>query len=113
MNVTSGEFFGLFGAEFASESIARTPMAVSGTLSNFHVGVDGGTAAGKNWILTVRKNGANTSVTCTVVGPATTCSDSTHTASFNAGEDLSISIVASGGPGSKPMSWSAKYTPAP
>lgn len=46
-------------------------------------------------VLTVRANGADTAVTCTITGAGTTCSDTTHTGTSTAGGTVSVSVVTS------------------
>lgn len=47
--------------------------------------------------ITVRKNGADTSITCTLTGVATTCNDTSNTATLSAGDRVSFKAVASAG----------------
>lgn len=45
---------------------------------------------GDTWTLTVRVNGVNTALTCAMTQPATTCNDTTHTATATAGQGIAI-----------------------
>jgi hypothetical protein len=55
------------------------------------------TAGGATCTLTLRKNGSNTSVTCSIAIGAGTASDLVNTASFAAGDRLSVFVVQGGG----------------
>lgn len=48
-------------------------------------------------VVTVRKNSADSALTCTISAAATTCSDTTNTFAVSAGNRLSISSVSSAG----------------
>jgi hypothetical protein len=66
------------------------PVPVSGTLSNLYVNIRIEAGTGNSWTFTVLKNKGATPLTCTMTNPAVTCSDTTHTASFNAGDTLEL-----------------------
>jgi hypothetical protein len=84
-------------------------IPTAGTVKNFYVLAQQGPGTGNSWTMTLRKNGANTSVTCTISNLATQCSDTTHTAVFAAGDLISIGITGDGG--AKPGVWSAVFGP--
>jgi hypothetical protein len=98
----------------ATESLVQQEMTVAGTLSQFRIRL--AAAAGGNgtsYLFTVRKNGAATSVTCTATAAATSCSDTTNSVTFAAGDLLSIEADPST---SQPtdnleVRWTAKYAP--
>jgi hypothetical protein len=97
-----------------TESNIEQIVPVGGTLSNLYVRLDGtpgGASTGKSYTFTVRKNGADTTVTCTILETATTCSDTTNSVTFNAGDRISIKTVASGGPTGREMRWTANFAP--
>ena len=87
--------FGLGGAAIACSSntsaVSAAVMPTSGTLENFVVYA--GTAPGGSLtdVLTVNKNGAATSITCSLVHTTATCSDTSHTASVAAGDLITVS----------------------
>lgn len=101
------------GTVSATEGDVDQAMPVAGTLSDLRVRLDTAPGAGKSYAFTVRKNGADTSVTCTVSEAATSCSDTTNTAIFFSGDLISIESVPTGTPTAAAMRWTAKYTPAP
>lgn len=58
-------------------------------------------AGGGSRHFTLRDDGADTAVTCTIGGPNTTCNSGAATATISAGSDLSIEVTENGGaPGS-------------
>jgi len=103
---------GMFSAELENTEIGvQQLMPVAGTVQNLYAFVQvvpGGTAT---WTLTIRKNGANTAVTCTIQPAALSCSDNTHTASFVAGDLIAVLVTSSGAPAATPGQWTAVYAP--
>jgi hypothetical protein len=98
----------------ATESIAQQEITVAGTLSKLRVRIDGaaGTAgSGKSYTITVRVNGLDTAVTCTILETATTCSDSAHTLTLNAGDLISLGVVPSASnPTVRALRWTAQFS---
>ncbi|MGH9364833.1 MAG: hypothetical protein ACRD1B_06155, partial [Thermoanaerobaculia bacterium] len=99
------------------ESDVEQIMTVSGTLAALNVRLNGSPDNGagtQSYAFTVRKNGADTSpaVTCTISETATSCSDNTNSASFSAGDLISIKSVPSGTPAARRMRWTAAYNPS-
>jgi hypothetical protein len=95
-------YFPIGGGSLASatEANVNTFQGTGGTVSGF--GVDISTALGvtvatpNSVVLTWRKNGSGQTVTCTITNPATTCSDTTHSFTFSAGDALDIQAVFTG-----------------
>jgi hypothetical protein len=109
-NLGNGEFMGMVSGSGTTEAPFQTPLPVAGTVKNFYVKANvvvGGTSI----VYTVRKNGAATSVTCTMTSAQSTCNDTTNTAGFSAGDLLSIATVKTGGTTQTPTRWSAQYGP--
>lgn len=104
---------GLFNAELGTELAVQQIIPAAGTLQNFYVFVQAAPAAGRSWTLTVRKNGADTAVTCTIPGfNSQSCSDTTHTVSFAAGDLIAVHVTASApAPAGTPGQWTAVYGP--
>ncbi len=85
----------------ASELPAQQVMPIAGTVAN--LGVRIGTAPGKDssYMVTIRKNGIGTGLTCGIQGDGsadTSCLDSAHTVSFAAGDFLTLQVSPGGGP---------------
>jgi hypothetical protein len=63
----------------------------SGTISRFYVRLSGAAGGGStSYTFTVRIDGADTGITCTATGAATSCSDTSNSASVTAGQLISI-----------------------
>jgi len=99
----------------ATESDVEQVMPVAGTLSNLYVRLDGtagAAASGRSYTFTVRKNTADTAVTCTILETATSCSDATNSVAFSAGDLISVKSVPSAtAPTARAMRWSATFAP--
>jgi hypothetical protein len=81
----------------SNEIVVRTPISSTGTASGFYASVAIAPGTGNSYAFTFRDNGSNTSITCTISGAsATTCNDTTDTASVNAGDLVDYSIVTTG-----------------
>ena len=95
-------FFPIGGGSLASatEASVNTFQGSAGTVSGFGADISaalGTTVAANNVVvLTWRKNGANQAVTCTITNPAVTCSDTTHSFSFAAGDAIDIQAIFTG-----------------
>jgi hypothetical protein len=95
-------FFPIGGGSLASatEANVNTFQGTGGTVAGF--GADISAALGttvvtpNSVVLTWRKNGSSQTVTCTITNPATTCSDTTHSFAFSAGDALDIQAVFTG-----------------
>jgi len=88
-------------------------MPVAGTVSNFYVILNGSPGTNHWYTFVVRKNGANTPVTCTISGAATTGSDLTDSVSFAAGDYISIMVTPSAAnPTGRLMLWTAQFSPS-
>jgi hypothetical protein len=70
--------------------------AVPGTFKNLYININVAPSGSQTDIFTLRVNGADTAVTCTITGTATSCNDTTHTATITAGQNWSIKVVGSG-----------------
>jgi hypothetical protein len=92
-----------------TESKVQSIIPAAGTVKNFYVLAQQGPGTGNSWTMTVRKNSTDTSVTCTISGTNTTCSDKSHTAVFAAGDLISVGVTGDGG--AKPGTWSAVFAP--
>jgi hypothetical protein len=86
--------FGALAEQFVSQT-----SAVSGTFKNLYIAIP--TAAGPGSLGTTstytwRVNGISTGITCTIIAPALTCSDLTHTAPIVAGQSYDLQTVGVG-----------------
>ena len=71
-------------------------METGGTLKNFGASISIATGNTTSVVLTVYQNFATTPITCTITNPATTCSDTTHSITFAAGDTISVQAVFTG-----------------
>ncbi len=85
-------------------------VPVGGNISKLVVALDGTPGAGKSYAVTLRKNGSDTGVTCTVADTNTTCGDLINSSTFAAGDFVSVSIVPSGTPTARYISVGAQFS---
>ncbi len=97
---TATDYTNLIGAMEISggESQVQNYWLVDGTFSNLIVTLNNAPGVGKSWAFTVRKNGSDTSVTCTISDAATTARDTTHSFSVAPGDRLALKWVPTGTP---------------
>jgi hypothetical protein len=82
------------GDASATESDVQFPMPAC-TVKNLRVCSNTVVAAGQNAVITIRKNGANTGVTCTLTNASRISSDLTNSVAFAAGDLMTVSVVSS------------------
>lgn len=86
-----------YGSSYDSttETDSKFPCPVAGTVKNLYVSADGAISGANTAIFTVRKNGADQAVTCTVTAGALTANDTTHSFTVALGDLLSVKLVTS------------------
>ncbi len=87
-------------------------LPTAGTVSNFYVILDGSPGNNNWYTFVVRKNGADTPVTCTISDTDTTGSDLTNSVSFAAGDYISIMVTPASRPTARSMRWTAEFLPS-
>jgi hypothetical protein len=89
------------GSAFAAsvENTVQVLCPFGGTFKNLTI-LSAPPASGQTLTVTFRVNNADTALTCTVTGPGTTCTDTTHTATCTAGQTWSTKFVTSATTGS-------------
>jgi hypothetical protein len=103
-----GQWFGR--GQTDSEPPVQSPMPIGGTVSDLHVFLTPAPGTGNGWTVTVRKNSADTSVTCTVSNTDTTCEDTGNSVSFSAGDLISVGANPTGAiPTENFIKWTAKF----
>ena len=85
-------------ASSTTEANVQALSPISATFGSLNIRLSGSPGSGKSFLFTLRKNGADTTLTCTVADTNTTCSDTTHTVSMAPGDVFSVSSVPSGTP---------------
>lgn len=100
VSLSGTAFFPFGGGSIASttESVVTVNLRAATSIANFtaHLSVALGGAGGNSVALTIRKNNADTTITCTITDPAVQCSDTTHTVSFASGDTIDIKAVFGG-----------------
>lgn len=82
------------GAPAGTETITQTCISpIAGTLKNLYVEFETAPTSGKSWTVTVRVNGADTSITCSVADTDVAGNDASNTAAVAVGDEVSISVV--------------------
>jgi hypothetical protein len=113
LTVGANDYLPLFESNVcAVESNCQTPIPFAGTLSNFYMRINTAPASGKGWRVTVRKNGADTTLVCDVLAGATTCSNTSSSVTFAQGDSISVGITTAPGqstPAETSMRWTGKY----
>jgi len=109
LTLANNAFMGMFvPGQSTTESQLQQNMPAAGTLKNFYVRADGA-VGGTSIKYTVRKNGADTAVTCTMTSAQSTCSDTTNSVAFLAGDLISIGSTKTGSTTPQPTRWTAQY----
>lgn len=100
-------------APTATEGDVPTVCSTGGTIDSLRVklsGAPGTGGSGKSYTFTLRKNGVDTALTCTITDTATTGSDTTHSVSFSAGDIITLGITPASTPTSQAGSIVMKFT---
>lgn len=92
-----------------SDGVVAGPIAVDGTIANLYARLTVAPGAGKSVAFTLYQNGSSTAVTCTISDAATSCSDTTHSATIFAGDNVSVEIVPTGTPAGSSYTISASF----
>ncbi len=98
-------------ADSATVVSAAGAFPVPGAFRNMNVIVDTAPGGAASWVITLRRNGVDTALTCTISGSATSCSDKTHVAPVEVGDILSYREVASNSPAGAVFYFSTAFSP--
>jgi hypothetical protein len=103
--------YGIFGGSGISSTEANVQqvLPVAASASNLYVRISAQPGSGNSYTFTLRKNSADTSLSCSISGTATVCSNSSGAVSFSAGDLISIEITPSSNPASATGSWAIQY----
>jgi hypothetical protein len=80
-----------------NESAASFPWPASGTISALYVDLEAAPGGTASVVVTLRKNGVDTAVACTVTGAFKANSDLAHSVSIAAGDSIAWRVVVSAG----------------
>lgn len=94
----------------ATETAVSFPIPFACTISKLYVAVSTAPTAGKSWAFTVRKNAADTAVTCSVADAAIAGSDTSNSVAFAAGDLFAIESTPTGTPTAGNMTWAVRVT---
>jgi hypothetical protein len=116
MNANSTAYMPIFGSgSTTTPDHASTTMPTSGTMDNMYIELSGAPTAGKSYAFTLYKNGAATSITCTISDTNENCTDLSattgHTASFGAGDSIYLQEVPTGTPTARTAKWGFRFRP--
>jgi hypothetical protein len=92
------------GASNTNEGSVQMVMPVGGTISNLAVNIGTSPGSGRNWVLSIRKNGSTTAVTCKIEGSSAKTCTSNASVTFAAGDLISLEADPSS---ASPSSWSS------
>jgi|SRR5882724_4908561 len=91
----------------------RAIVARAGTIKNLYVQSDVAPGASKSWVITVRKNGSDQTMTVTLSGASqTTGSDLAHPITVAAGDSISIKVAPTSTPAAARISWGMDFVVA-
>jgi len=89
--------FGGGGFSSSTEANVDLEAPTAATVGNFYVQLSAAPGAGNSIAVTIRKNGSDTSSTCTISGAsAISCNDTVHSFSVAAADLMAIKLVPSG-----------------
>lgn len=83
-------------AAHSSEGDAQLTLTASGTIDRLDVAAGNPPIGTETFTYTMRKNGSDTALTCTITGNDTTASDLTHSVSVSNGDKVDVKLVVSG-----------------
>lgn len=92
-----------------TEAVRKQLIAASGKLKSLKVELSGAPGSGKSYTITLRINGVDTALTCTIANTDTTGSDTTHQVTVAPGDEVSLSGVPSGTPAEVASYWSLLF----
>ena len=93
----------------SSESSNEIIVPLSGTIKHFAVTIKSAPGSGKSYAFTVRKNNADTDLTCTVSDTSTTATDLQNSFSVSAGDKICLKATPSNTPSAQACSWGVVF----
>ncbi len=94
---------GVFSGIIVTESMAVNVMPESATIKNLFVVLDTAPGGDASRIFTVKKNGVDTALTCTIATTAITANDSANSFTVAAGDTICVSATLTGTPATSPV----------
>lgn len=97
-------------AFLVAEALALQVISAPGAISGLRIRLDPAPGVGKSWTFKLRKNGADTALSVTVSGAATTGVDLTNAITVAAGDTLSLASSSTGTPTTTPEAqWTFRF----
>ncbi len=96
MSAANTYFLGYSGIS-TTESFVNSPVAQPMTVNKMQAVTGTAPGPGQSQVWTLRKNGADTAITCTISDTNVAASDTAHSVSFVPGDKVDIKIVMSAG----------------
>ena len=87
-------------------------IPTNGTLKKLYVELESAPGAGKSYVFTLRINGANGIITCTVSDTNITANDLVNTIAVSAGDTVGITVTPSGTPNIPRARWGLIFAPS-
>lgn len=96
LNTPSTVYYGIAGNCVANttEGSSEQVCAATGTVSSLYVSLGTAPGAGKTRTFTLRKNGVDTALTCSISETSTTGNDTSNSVSVTAGDILTIGVTS-------------------
>lgn len=95
-DVAAGTVYLGVDAAHSSEGDAELTLSSAGTISNLSARSAITPSGSETFVYTLRKNGTDTALTCTVTGDSVSATDSAHSVSVSIGDTVDIKLVVSG-----------------
>jgi len=97
------------GASTTKSTITQR-MPTAGTLSQLGVTLGVSPGPSNSYTMTVEINNTASSVTCSINSNSSTCTDTSHTVAFAAGDTLTLRITPNSSPSVTSVRWTALVT---
>ncbi len=88
-----------------TDEVDTRQLALQSTLRNLYVRLSAAPGAGKSWVFTVRKNGADTNLSVTISGTDTTGNDTSNSVDFSDDDYMTMQCTPSGTPAAAHARW--------
>src|SRR3990167_8213085 len=98
-----------FTTDATTDGTGKCTVTTDGTVKNLRILLDVSPGSGTSYTFTVRKNGSNASLACSIADTATSCQDSTNSFSVSGGDLLTIESSPSGTPASVLVKWTTVF----
>jgi hypothetical protein len=98
-NQANGEFLQPWSTNHNNTESIAVITVPAGTASTLVFSLSAAPGASNTATITLRKNGADTALTCTISDPATSCSDTANSVTFTDGDLLTVRYNKTGGLG--------------